>query len=75
MKQPTINRFREWAKTHDDHDIFSAGTDSWTKAEFEAEFLGVTHKKTVKTINTDIEVKDADLERPLETGHTEESGD
>jgi hypothetical protein len=75
MKQTTINRFREWAKTHDDHEIFSAGTDSWTKQEFAVAFLGETPKKTANPINIDIEVKHADLERPLETGHTEESGD
>jgi len=76
MKQTTINRFREWAKTHDDHEIFSAGTDCWTKQEFSVAFLGETPKKTAKPINIDVKVeKDADLERPLETGHIEESGD
>lgn len=75
MKQTTINRFREWAKSHTDADVFHAGSDSWTKSDFEVEFLGAKPKKSPKPINIDIEVKHADLERPLETGHTEESGD
>lgn len=76
MKQTTINRFREWAKSHEHYDKFSAGTDVWTKSEFETQFLGVEPKKTHNPINIDIEVaEDADLERTLETGHTEESGD
>ena len=76
MKSTTINRFREWAKTHDDHEKFSAGASTWTKAEFEVAFLGVKPKKTSKPINIDVKVEEhADLERTLETGHTEESGD
>lgn len=76
MKQTTINRFREWAKHHGDSDVFSAGVDSWTKSEFETAFLGGTPKKTQNPINIDVKVENnADMERPLETGHTEESGD
>jgi hypothetical protein len=76
VKQTTINRFREWAKSHEHYDKFSAGTETWTKREFETQFLGVEPKKTHNPINIDIEVEeDADLERTLETGHTEESGD
>ena len=76
MKQTTIHRFRAWAAGKDDSEVFSAGTDSWTKHEFEVAFLGVKPKKTPKPINIDIEVKtDADLERTFKTGHTEESGD
>ena len=72
----TINRFREWAKTHDDHEQFSAGASTWTKAEFATAFLGETPQKTANPINIDVEVElDADLERTLETGHIEESGD
>ena len=76
MKSTTINRFREWAKSHDDHEQFSAGASTWTKAEFEVAFLGVEPKKTAKPINIDVKVeKDADVERTFETGHIEESGD
>lgn len=76
MKQTTINRFREWAKHHSDDEVFSAGVDSWTKHEFEVAFLGKTAKKSTKPINIDVKVEEhADLERTLETGHTEESGD
>lgn len=79
MKQTTIKRFHEWAKTHADHEVFSAGTESWTKQEFEAEILGVKHKKTAKPINTDIEIitdKDyADLESTHSPGRSEESGE
>ena len=76
MKSTTINRFREWAKTHDDHEQFSAGASTWTKAEFEVAFLGVEPKKTAKPINIDVkEELNADLEGTLETGHIEESGD
>lgn len=76
MKSTTINRFREWAKSHDDHEQFSAGASTWTKAEFEVAFLGVEPKKTAKPINIDVkEELNADLEGTLETGHIEESGD
>jgi len=76
MKQVTINRFREWAKTHSDTDVFSAGFDSWTKHDFEVNFLGVTPRKTAKPINIDVKVtENADVETTFETGHTEESGD
>jgi hypothetical protein len=76
MKQTTINRFREWAHGKDDSEVFSAGTDSWTKADFEAAFLGETPKKTANPINIDVkEELNADLEGTLETGHIEESRD
>lgn len=74
MKQTTINRFREWAHGKDDSEVFSAGTESWTKADFEVAFLGVKPKKTAKPINIDVKVEEhADLERTLESGHTQES--
>lgn len=82
MKSTTINRFREWAKTHEHYDKFSAGTRTWTKQEFAEAFLGEINllgerpKNVSKQLNIDVEVElDADLERTLETGHTEESGD
>ena len=76
MKQTTINRFKEWAKTHSDDEQFSAGVDTWTKSEFEVAFLGVEPKKIAKPINIDVKVDtNADLEGTLETGHIEESGD
>lgn len=73
MKETTIQRFKLWAESHSDTDLFRSGGHSWTKAEFESTFLGVKPKKTPKPINIDIEVKHADLEPTLETGHTEES--
>jgi hypothetical protein len=74
MKQTTVNRFREWAKSHGDNDVFNAGTDSWTKQEFGVKFLGETPKKSAKPINIDVkEEPNADLEGTLETGHSEES--
>jgi hypothetical protein len=76
MKQTTINRFREWAKSHSDTDVFSAGFDSWTKQEFAVAFLGETPKKTPKPINIDVKVnEDADVERTFDPGHIEESGE
>jgi hypothetical protein len=76
MKQTTINRFRKWAHGKDDHEVFSAGTDSWTKKDFAVAFLGETPKKTANPINIDVkEELNADLEGTLETGHIEESGD
>lgn len=76
MKQTTINRFREWAKSHTDADVFHAGSESWTKSEFEVEFLGAQPKKSPKPINIDVkEETHADLDTAFETGHTEESGD
>jgi hypothetical protein len=75
MKQTTINRFREWAKSASDSDVFHTGSDSLTKQEFAAA-LGETPQKTANPINIDVKVEeDADLERTLETGHIEESGD
>jgi hypothetical protein len=76
MKQTTINRFREWAHGKDDSEVFSAGTDSWTKADFEAAFLGGKPKKAAKQLNIDVKVnEDADVERTFDPGHIEESGD
>jgi hypothetical protein len=76
VKSTTIIRFREWAKSHDDHETFSAGTDIWTKQEFAEKFLGQTPKKSAKPINIDVkEELDADLEGTFKTGHIEESGD
>nr|DAU83279.1 MAG TPA: hypothetical protein [Caudoviricetes sp.] len=74
MKQTTINRFREWAKTHSDNEVFSAGTDSWTKNDFEVKFLGGKPKKIEKPINIDVkEELNADLDTALDSGHSEES--
>ncbi len=74
MKQTTINRFREWAKTHSDDEQFSAGTETWTKHEFAVKFLGEKPKKIAKPINIDIKVEtNADLDTTFKTGHTEES--
>lgn len=76
MKATTINRFREWAKSHGDDETFSSGTQLWTKYDFEVAFLGRTAKKSENPINIDVKVENnADMERTLETGHTEESGD
>jgi hypothetical protein len=76
VKSTTINRFREWAKSHDDHEQFSAGASTWTKAEFEVAFLGGKPKKAAKQLNIDVKVnEDADVERTFETGHIEESRD
>jgi hypothetical protein len=76
MKQTTINRFREWAAGKDDSEVFSAGTDSWTKHDFEVNFLGVKPRKTAKQLNIDIKVtEDADVERTFDPGHIEESGE
>lgn len=76
MKETTIQRFKLWSVDKSDDAVFISGTDSWTKSEFEAAFLGGKPKKAAKTINTDVKVKEnADLDRTLETGHTEESGE
>lgn len=79
MKENTIARFKEWAKTHDDDEHFCSGNSFWTKQEFETEFLGKKAKKAAKPINTDIEIitdKDyADLEPTHSPGNTEESGE
>lgn len=74
MKQTTINRFREWAKTSEPGAVFSAGSQCWTKEEFSVAFLGEKPKKTAKPINIDVKVnEDADMEPTFETRHTEES--
>ncbi len=76
MKKNTIERFKTWSLDKQDDDIFVAGTELWTKHDFAVAFLGETPKKSAKPINIDVKVEqDADLERPLETRHTEESGD
>jgi len=76
VKKKTIEQFKTWSLDKQDDDIFVAGTELWTKHDFSVAFLGETPKKTANTINIDVKVEEhADLERPLETGHIEESGD
>jgi hypothetical protein len=76
MKTTTIERFRAWAVDKADSDVFTSGNHSWTRVEFEVEFLGRKAPKSTKTINTDIKVETyADLEPTQSLGHTEESGE
>lgn len=73
MKETTIQRFKIWAVDKSDDAVFISGTESWTKAEFDVAFLGGKPKKVSKQLNIDVEVEEhADLERTLESGHTQE---
>lgn len=75
MKTTTIDRFRAWAEGKSDSDVFTTGGTTYTREQFEVEFMGRKPQKTTKPINTDVEVKNADLDTTQPAGNSPKFGE
>lgn len=76
MKTTTIDRFRAWAEGKSDSDVFSTGGNTYTREQFEVQFMGRLPAARTKAINIDVKVEQhADLDTTQQGGHSQELGE